>query len=72
MTYHTCHFIDPRRISERLFGGPHFAEFFVLGPDRIICKRTGDVFDTRCLSDAWMEGRNLAPIIYGKGPVVLT
>ena len=72
MTYQTVHCIDPRRITERHFGGPRFATFFVLGPNRIICKKTGDVFDTRGLDDAWMEGRNLAPIIEGKGPVGLT
>ena len=57
--------IDPRRITDRLFSGPHFADFEAITPTRIKCVRTGDVFDMRGIHDAWMEGRNLAPIIKG-------
>ena len=57
--------IDPRRITDRLFGGPNFAAFDQITPTRIRCQKTGDIFDTRGINDAWMEGRNLAPIIKG-------
>ena len=59
------HMIDPRRITERVFGGPHFGVFYIIGNYRVKCCQNGDVFDTRGLNDAWMESRNLAPIIYG-------
>jgi len=65
MTLATIIMIDPRRITDRSFGGPHFAEFDVISDLRVRCKKTGDVFDLRGLSDAWMESRNLAPIIKG-------
>jgi len=64
--YPTVICIDPCRISERSFGGPHFRSFCQISPNRIMCLVNRDVFDTRGLHDAWMEGRNLAPIIYGK------
>ena len=57
--------IDPSRITDRLFGGPYFRRFNIVGGNRVACPNTGDVWDIRGLSDAWMEGRNLAPIIKG-------
>jgi len=55
--------IDPRRITE---GGPRFAQFWILvSSNRMKCKKNGDVFDRRGLYDAYMERRNLAPIIKG-------
>lgn len=57
--------VDPRRISQRLFGGPHFAVFERAGEHRIKCVDNGDVFDTRGIGDAWMESRDLAPILRG-------
>ena len=57
--------IDPRRITATGSGGPHFGEFWWVSVDRIKCKRNGDVFDLRGLDDAFMERRNLAPIIKG-------
>lgn len=63
--YPTAIFIDPRRITDRLFGGPYFAKFRMINDWRALCEETGDVFDIRGLDDAWMESRNLAPIIQG-------
>jgi hypothetical protein len=58
--------IDPRRISERYFGGPHFAEFLrIEGTPRMICPKTADVFDMRAIAEAVSEGRNLAPVSRG-------
>lgn len=61
--------IDPRKINQRLFGGPYFGWFEIVSDNRVMCCINGDVFDTRGLWDAWMETRNLAPIIYGTRPV---
>ena len=53
--------IDPERISERVFGGPFFRAFKADG-DRLICARTGKVWEGAADSRAWMESRNCAPI----------
>lgn len=53
--------IDPRRITERLHGGPHFARFEMLSDDLIQCPRTGEIFSVSKLGVAWDESRNLDP-----------
>ncbi len=55
--------IDPRKISQRSFGGPYFATFDRVGKHYIKCTKTGDVFYTREINAAWMESRDLAPIV---------
>lgn len=59
--------IDPMRIAEFHFGGPHFKQFRVIHEHRVKCEETGGVWDIRGLPDACAEGRNLMPIIAGPG-----
>ena len=56
--------VDPRKITERIFGGPQFGKFETITNDHVKCCKNGDVFDIRGLNEAWMESRNLAPLNY--------
>lgn len=56
-------------ITDFHFGGPYFCVFISIGHFRIRCVKTGDIFDKRGLYEAYTERRNLAPVIYGEGPV---
>lgn len=59
--------IDPMRITDRRFGGPQFKTFELIPDHRIKDPDTGDVFDVRGIAEAWHEGRNLMPILFGEG-----
>ena len=61
--------IDPERITDRLFGGPHFISMDVASEVLGILRhpKSGRVYMAREISVAWWEGRNAREAIYA-GP----
>ena len=55
--------LDPMLITS----GPHFKTFEAIPDHRVKDPDTGDVFDVRGIAEAWYEGRNLMPILFGEG-----
>ncbi|RTL05378.1 hypothetical protein EKK58_08240 [Candidatus Dependentiae bacterium] len=61
-------FLDPQRITDRLFGGPHFKEFLKIdGTERVIDPQTGDVYLMSTINLGWEESFNVYPILCGPG-----
>lgn len=54
--------IDPERITDRMFGGPHFRAFLSDG-ETMTCPKTGKQWREADLHTAWMEGRNIPPLV---------
>ena len=62
--------IDPERITERVFGGPHFIalERIEGRADLVRHPKIGRVYSLAEVDVAWFESRNARPVIYA-GPM---
>ena len=49
---------DPERITDRIFGGPHFRAMEDIGGNHLRCPKTGKVWDRSAMDVAWAESRN--------------
>jgi hypothetical protein len=51
--------IDPERITERIFGGPHFRAFEEIEGGNLRCPKTGKVWSRAAIAAGWSESRNV-------------
>lgn len=54
--------IDPERITQRLFGGPHLRTLNRLEGGLLQCPKTKKVWDHADFEKAWMEGYDVPPV----------
>ncbi len=50
--------LDPERITDRMFGGPHLRAFVALDGDKMQCPKTGKVWSRKAMAAAWQDGVN--------------
>jgi hypothetical protein len=65
MTDLTVFTVDPERITERVFGGPHFVGLSVVNRDHGLLRhpRSGRIYSRAEIAQAAWEGRNAREVI---------